>query len=146
MTNKKTFIKVMQDCGIVSIAAKAAGISRQTAYNHRHTDSDFATQWDDAIRQASEVLEFEARRRAFEGVLEPVYYRGEVVGQVRKYSDTLIIFLLKGLKPNMYRDNFSVDINGSIEKLVKIINEECPDRASAIRRRIQTDLLGEEFN
>ena len=47
------------------------------------------------------------RRRAVEGVEEPVgWYKGEAGGVVRKYSDTLLIFLLKGRKPEMYRERY----------------------------------------
>src|SRR5262249_21583923 len=53
-----------------------------------------------------EVLEAELRRRAVEGWLEPVYYRGKKVGDVRKFSDTCLIFALKGEKPEKYRERF----------------------------------------
>ncbi len=40
-----------------------------------------------------------------EGVEEPVrWYKGEAGGMVRKYSDVLLIFLLKGLRPDKYKD------------------------------------------
>ena len=39
------------------------------------------------------------------GVEQPVFYKGEVCGLVRKYSDVLLIFLLKGLRPEVYRKN-----------------------------------------
>ena len=55
----------------------------------------FRKQWDDAIEDATDALELEARRRAFSGVEDPVYYKGQVVGGVRKYSDVLLIFLLE---------------------------------------------------
>ena len=35
---------------------------------------------------------------------EPVYYQGEVVGQVQRYSDTLLMFLLKGRRPEKFKD------------------------------------------
>ena len=34
----------------------------------------------------------------------PVYYQGKEVGQIRKFSDTLLIFLLKGARPETYRE------------------------------------------
>ena len=48
--------------------------------------------------------EDEAVRRAHDGVDEPVFYQGKACGVVRKYSDTLLIFLLKGRRPEKYRD------------------------------------------
>ena len=40
-------------------------------------------------------------------VLEPVVSAGKVVTTVRKYSDTLLIVLLKGKRPDTYRERFA---------------------------------------
>lgn len=65
-----------------------------------------ATSEEDAI----ELLEGEARRRAYEGTVKPVYYKGEQCGKIREYSDTLMMFILKAKKPE-YRDRLQQDIN-----------------------------------
>ena len=44
--------------------------------------------------QAAQILEDEARRRAFVGVPEGVYHEGELVGYELKYSDRLMMRLL----------------------------------------------------
>ena len=54
---------------------------------------------------AHDALESEARRRAVEGVPMPVYYNGKVCGTVRKYSDFLLMFLMKAKMPQ-YRDSW----------------------------------------
>jgi len=72
----------------------------------------FAAAWDEALEIATGSLELEARRRAQKGVLEPVYYKGKKVGAVRKYSDTLLIFLLKAHRPDKYRDNVRHEVTG----------------------------------
>ena len=51
-------------------------------------------------------MELEARRRAVKGTDKPVFQRGEQVGTIREYSDTLLMFLLKANKPEKFRDNF----------------------------------------
>ena len=50
------------------------------------------------------------------GVEQPVFYKGEVCGSVRKYSDVLLIFLLKGLRLEVYRENKHItgDINVNV--------------------------------
>lgn len=55
------------------------------------------------------MLEQEAYRRAVEGVEEPVYQGGELVGTVRRYSDKLLEFLLRGRRPQVYRENAGPD-------------------------------------
>jgi hypothetical protein len=58
---------------------------------------EVAFKW--AETEAAQVLEDEARRRAFEGVPKGVYYRGALVGYERKYSDRLLVQLLKAHPP-----------------------------------------------
>ena len=58
--------------------------------------------------RAVDALEDEAVRRAYEGVERAV----TVAGQreiIREYSDTLLIFLLKGARPERYRDNLRLE-------------------------------------
>lgn len=102
------FLLSLSECGNVTQAAKDAGISRMTAYRHRERDAEFAEAWDDAVEEGTDALEAEARRRAMQGVEEPVYYKGYVVGHVQKFSDTLLIFLLKAYRPETFRDNFDL--------------------------------------
>lgn len=59
-------------------------------------------------------MEQEAFRRAVEGTEKPVFgsmgFRmgsGEI-GRVREYSDTLLIFLLKGARPEKYRERTEI--------------------------------------
>ena len=42
------FLHKLREAGSVLAAAKAAGISRKTAYWHRRVDTVFATKWDAA--------------------------------------------------------------------------------------------------
>jgi len=97
--------------GNVSKACAVLGLARQRVYEWREADKDFAVAWDEAVEFGTDELEEEARRRAFAGVDEPVFYQGEECGAVRKYSDTLLIFLLKGRKPDKYRERVSIDVN-----------------------------------
>src|SRR6267142_3657277 len=92
--------------GNISKACEASNVSRPTAYTYRNTVPMFREAWDEALEASIEQLEQEARRRALEGVNEPVFYKGDVCGVIRKYSDTLAIFLLQAHRPEKYRDNF----------------------------------------
>ena len=74
--------------------------------------------------------------------LEPIYYKGELVGHVRKYSDALMMFLLKAHRPDKYRDNIKVDHAGariSIDTPAPVFNlvpgvaaRQTPDDAPAL--------------
>ena len=93
--------------GMVSHAAKDAGISREALYKKRKEDEEFRQKWDDAHRLGIEVLEDEAKRRALHGVKEPIYYEGEVVGFVRRPSDTLMRLVLQAYNPK-YREKHEI--------------------------------------
>ena len=120
------FLAELTACGNVSDAATAAGVPRRTAYEWRSADATFAAAWDDAIDVAADTMEREAFRRAVEGVEEPVYGRvgkdsdGEI-GRITKYSDTLLIFLLKGARPEKYRERQQVEHTGRLE--VEYVND-----------------------
>ncbi len=79
-------------------------MSRRSAYDWRKEDQEFANEWDAAEALGTDLLEDEARRRAAQGVDEPVFWKGEVKGFVRKYSDVLLIFMLKARRPEKYRE------------------------------------------
>lgn len=106
------FIQRLIQTGNVSAACKRAKISRQHAYEVRGQDDVFKAAWDEALEIATEALELEARRRAAIGVLEPVFHQGVQVATVRKYSDTLLIFLLKAHKPEKYRESIKHEHSG----------------------------------
>lgn len=112
---QQRFLKAFCQTGNVSLAAKSAKVRRQTHYEwlDREVTDGIADQADSYTRAYTEaeaiavdLLEGEAVRRAKDGVLEPVFQGGKRVGSIRRYSDTLLIFLLKGRKPEMYRERF----------------------------------------
>ncbi len=93
---KDLFTKTLRsNGGNVSKALITSNLSRATAYRHFKDDKAFAEGWLDALEASNDELFTEARRRATEGFEESVYHNGQVVGKVQKYSDTLLIFLLK---------------------------------------------------
>jgi hypothetical protein len=64
---------------------------------------------DDATDDNTDKLEAEAVRRAVEGDEEAVYYQGKIVGYVKRKSDVMLIFLLKGRRPQVWRDRFDME-------------------------------------
>ena len=77
------------------------------------------------------MLEAEAHRRAVEGVEEPVgWYKGVAGGTVRRYSDALLIFTLKGLLPDRYRER--KDVRSVLARLdVSQLSDELVARLAA---------------
>lgn len=101
----RRFIEVLADTGIVSLAAKAVGMSRESARQLRRSPhgAAFSRAWDIAREHASGMLEDIAFERVIEGEEHNVYNEyGEVVCTKRVYSNSLLTFLLSSLKPERY--------------------------------------------
>jgi len=76
---QQRFIKALSKTGSVTNAAALAGTSRTRVYELRNRDPGFAAAWEDAEEVAADRLEDEARRRAVEGVPEPLVSGGKLV-------------------------------------------------------------------
>lgn len=115
----------------MSGACEQANLPRQTVYQWRDANPDFAAAWEEALEHGAEAMEDEARRRGVDGTQKPVYQGGKLVGHVQEYSDTLLIFLLKGRKPEKYRENSHIEHSGklSLEQLVAGSLPKKPDDA-----------------
>lgn len=108
--NKRAFLVALSLCGRVTKSCQLAGIHFTTPYT-RQWKEDSAFQ--DGVRIAKEialqVAEDEAYRRAVEGTIEPTgWYKGEPGGYVRRFSDVLMIFWLKGANPDKYKDRMEI--------------------------------------
>lgn len=99
----------------MAAAARHAGISRGAVYGWAEHDDVFASELREAGIRATETLESEAWRRARDGVPEPVYQHGKVVGTIQRYSDALLMFLLKARAPERYRDRVDVNVSPIIK-------------------------------
>jgi hypothetical protein len=99
---KRAFLVAFAESGNVSAAARGAGVGRRTHYDWLKADKEYRAAYDAAQEDAADALEDEARRRAM-GEWEPVYDKtGAQIGTRKKASDLLMIFLLKGLRPEKY--------------------------------------------
>jgi hypothetical protein len=101
---EELFLSLLSEGVSVCEACTRAGMPRRSVYARRRDDKAFAALWDEALSMAADTLEAEADRRGRDGWSEDVYYRGQVVGQRRRYSDRMLIFRLRALRPEFYKD------------------------------------------
>ena len=128
---QRAFLGAYAACGNVCLAARLARCARSQHYWWLKQPA-YAEAFKDAHAEACDALESEVRRRAVEGVVRAVYYKGEVVGYMREYSDTLLMFLMKGAMPEKYRDNVKMKKTGGAELLKRL--EAGRVRAAAARK------------
>jgi hypothetical protein len=73
---RSEFIEALREFGVVSYAAECAGIERTAAYAARKRNAKFSDEWDEALAEATDKLELEARRRAADGVQRLKFHKG----------------------------------------------------------------------
>jgi len=100
---KERFLRHLAQGWSVELAAQGAGLGYGTVYEHRARDAAFAAAWDQAIERGTDRLEDEARRRAVDGVEEPIIHNGKIVGSRLRYSDVLLITLLNARRPEKFK-------------------------------------------
>jgi hypothetical protein len=134
------FLKAYRESGNVKYSCKSAGINRSTYYEWRDHDEAFKVQLPDANEDANDTLEYAAYDRAVRGVESYVVSMGRVVYEdildlnedgsqklnkhgepltkrgkpiiERKYSDSLLVTLLKARMPEKYKDKQHVEHSG----------------------------------
>lgn len=120
-------IELFRKFGRVDLATKAAGVDRTMHYDWLQKFPDYKAAFEEAREEVTDMLEDEAFRRAYEGTIEPVFHAGKraldfVLNEdgtpklgkdgkpiptpafIRRYSDSIITFLLKGRKRDVYGD------------------------------------------
>ena len=101
--NKEIVLAMLANGATYGAAAAAIGAHRRTIMKWSDNDEEFAQRWNDAVEEGIDRLEQEAIRRARDGVKRPVFYMGQVVGNIQEYSDSLLKFLLEAKRPAVYR-------------------------------------------
>ena len=139
-SKKAAFLLAFGKLGNITGAADAANICPKTHYNWLDSDPDYQAKFKEAFDRACAETEAEIRRRAIDGWDEPVWHKGEMVGTVRKYSDTLLIFRAKRLMPDLYRENHKVDLSGDLN--VNNAKQLTDEQLEAIAARCLTGASG----
>lgn len=98
------FLEALETGVSIRAATKLAGVGCSTVFEWRKADLDFAVDWEAAYASGTDLLVAEAHRRAVNGVVTKVYFDGGQRVEIRKYSDLLLIFLLKARDPARYDD------------------------------------------
>jgi hypothetical protein len=108
-------------------------VSRDTAYEHRKADREFARQWEEAQEHALDLLHARVWQRSLEGDLEPVFFMGVPVAYIRKFSDKLQIELLRAWRPDRFK-TAGVNVNVATRGDVFLLTEEPRAELRAINR------------
>lgn len=146
---QRGFLTALSLTGNVRLACESADVHKSTVYARRDDDELFSLAFAQARDDAADRLEEEARRRAVEGVVKLKFHEGTPImvpgvnadGTPAKnakgepiyvpyveheYSDTLLIFLLKGARPEKYRENHKHEHTGAVAQVIVYRPEKDP--------------------
>ena len=95
-TRQAEFLRHLSASHSVANAAKAVGMSRQSAYRLRAKlrGTPFDMAWEAAFRARFDALAEAAMDRAINGYEVPHWHQGEIVGSSRRYDERLTLALL----------------------------------------------------
>lgn len=109
---RQRFLQFYALTGQLQKSAQEVGVAASTVRSLRKKDPDFDAAMTEAQEDFKEAVEREVLRRAVMGWDEPVYQKGELVGEVRKYDSNLLALLIKKLDPS-YKEKHQVELNVS---------------------------------
>ena len=85
------FLEALAQTGNVQASAYFVQRTRQSAYDLKRRDPDFARGWLAALVLAREEAQDKLQERAIEGIEEEIFYHGEVVATRRRYDSRLLL-------------------------------------------------------
>src|SRR5690554_6945305 len=124
---KLRFLDHLAASGNVRAACRRVGLSPEAAYRLRRRDDLFSRGWVLALALAQTHAEQVLADRAIEGVEEPIYYRGELVGTRRRYDTRLLLAHLARLDKLVEENQASADFGRFDELLALIAGERAPE-------------------
>jgi hypothetical protein len=118
------FLAAFRDSGRVSHACQTTGCSRSTHNRMLSTNPEYADLFERAQAERGSMYEDEAHRRGVEGTLKDVWFKGEICGQEREYSDACLLALLRGTLPkyNAKRGDVAITVPKGARVVVDTYN------------------------
>ena len=115
LEKREKFLKSYSMAGNITLACEMAGIERSTHYNVWMKDPKYAKKFEDAKQKAGDIIEAEILRRGVQGIEKPLHHKGLLTGNtVTEYSDLLLIFLAKAVRPEKFREPNAWTLDGKI--------------------------------
>lgn len=142
------FVKILEKEGAIERSRRRVRLGSKSLRAMRRNPQIEARVLD-AITLYRESCEKKIDKRAFDGVKEPVYFEGEVVGHKMKYSDALAMFRLRGLAPEIYAERHEHRHSGQVDHNIKVYiphNQRDPHLANTVPGPDPAKLIEHEDN
>lgn len=123
---KARFLEAYKKTGGIFTAAAAVDIAGTTVWEWRQADAEFDAAFNALKEKDTETLEHVAKVRA------------------TKKSDLLLMFLLKGRKPETYRDSVKLEHSGAIIAAAADLTSLPKEKLQALVDKLLADETGED--
>lgn len=128
--DRQAYLDALCETGVQTYALRKSGNAYHQLKKWRE-DPQFLEAEDEAKQEAADLLEAEAVRRAYGVEVDKVGKDGVMYTETR-YADTLLIFLLKGAKPDKFKERTSTELGGMGGKPIEMNDTTAAARLSAI--------------
>ncbi len=132
----RSMLSLLPQLGTIAACARAMKVSysrlRGMHLRRMHKHTVYTEAYEAALEEATQLLEREALRRASEGIRRLKFHQGKPIMVLNpdtgkeeyyvehEYSDTLLMFLLKSRRPDVYREHFDSRIEHRGQMGVKV--------------------------
>ena len=115
---QRAFIEALADTGSVAAACRMVRRSTHGAYHLRRQPGaeEFAAAWEAALDFGMRRIEDVAMDRALNGVEQPVYSYGKLVGTRMVHNDRLLMFMLRNRAPGRFAEGRAKSMN-AVDKM-----------------------------
>ncbi|MBV7266881.1 hypothetical protein [Erythrobacter ani] len=110
---QRAFIEALADTGSIHAACRTVDMSQRGAYHLRRQPGaeSFRAAWEAALDLGVQRIEDVAMDRALNGVEEPLYSYGKLIGTRRRYNDRLLMFMLRNRAPERFAEGKAKGLN-----------------------------------
>lgn len=105
---RKVLLDALRAGWTLNRACREAKVDRKSLWRWQQLDPKLDEEIRNAWAEGGDLLEDEAVRRGVHGWNEPVFYKGKQSGSVKKYSDVLLVELLRARRPYKFGDKTQV--------------------------------------
>jgi hypothetical protein len=131
-----TFLRILADTGLVTEAARIAGMHRDSAYELRNRDPLVAAAWRAAQARSRPQVADGLLERSITGTVEHYYRDGVLVGERRHYESWLGLAVLKRLDKQAEEDRaeagLAARIAGDWQAILDALHEGGTEAANAL--------------
>ena len=135
---KAAYVQALEKDGDHAFARIEVGITQQSVSTHRKKDVEFDLACEDAMQAYRKTFIDEIVRRGRDGIEEPIFKDGELVGHTTKYSDKLLLEHTK-VVDDRYQTKLQLDVAAHITTTELDLEKLQPESRELLQRILEIE-------